>query len=228
MSRARPTGWWAAASVVGVVSVAVPLATFLVAAWLMGWQLLAVESGSMEPTYPIGSLLVVAPADASWVRDGMPIVFDDPTIDGRLVAHRVVGRAPGEALQFWTQGDANAVRDPFPVPARLVRGHVLWAVPMIGRVVRLARSPSVFLLLVVAPAIAAGVGERWRRMGRDHRRSEERGRDQPRLSHGSTADGSSHLKSHQVVIHGMPALPRVLQENAGQEAGAKEGAVCGL
>jgi len=36
MSRARPTGWWAAASVVGVVSVAVPLATFLVAAWLMG------------------------------------------------------------------------------------------------------------------------------------------------------------------------------------------------
>jgi signal peptidase I len=46
------------------VAVALPLATFLVSLWLKGWQLVTVQSGSMAPTYPIGSLLVVEPIDA--------------------------------------------------------------------------------------------------------------------------------------------------------------------
>ena len=109
---------------VAAVAVLLPLATFLVAAWLQGWQLQAVQSASMEPTYRVGSLLVIEATDASNVQAGMPLVYEDPTTPGRLVVHRVLGRAPGDQIAFWTQGDANSSRDPVPVPARMVRGEV--------------------------------------------------------------------------------------------------------
>jgi len=131
--------------------VMLPLAAFLVSVWLLGWQLQSVQSGSMAPTYPVGSLLVIAPMNASEVEVGMPIVFEDPEIAGRLVTHRVIERAPGTALAFVTQGDANASRDPFPVPARNVRGQVLWHVTGLGSVMDYLQWPRSFLLLVVLP-----------------------------------------------------------------------------
>jgi signal peptidase I len=147
-------GWRSATLVaLGLTSVALllPLATFLVATWLQGWQLQTVLSGSMQPTYPVGSLLVVGQIDAAAVEPGMALVFEDPTQPGRIVTHRVVGVAPGETLQFWTQGDANTARDAAPVPARLVRGHVLWQVPQLGRVMEWLQWPRSFVVLVLVP-----------------------------------------------------------------------------
>jgi signal peptidase I len=45
-----------------------PFTTFAVASWLLGWQLQPVLSGSMEPTYPVGSLLVVGQVDPADVE----------------------------------------------------------------------------------------------------------------------------------------------------------------
>jgi signal peptidase len=106
----------------------------------------------MQPTYQIGSLLVVGQLDAAAVEPGMAIVFEDPAQAGRLVTHRVVAIAPGDTLQFWTRGDANATRDAVPVPARMVRGHVLWAVPHLGTVMEWLQWPRSFIVLVVVPA----------------------------------------------------------------------------
>jgi signal peptidase len=142
-----------------VVSLLLPLATFLVATWLLGWQLQAVLSGSMAPTYPVGSLLVVGPLDASDVRAGMPIVFEDPLEAGRVVTHRVVGPVPDDASAFRTRGDANAAMDPALVPARLVRGRVLWAVNGLGAILEWLRWPNGFLLLVGAPAVILALTE---------------------------------------------------------------------
>jgi signal peptidase len=134
-----------------VVSLLLPLATFLVATWLLGWQLQAVLSGSMSPTYPVGSLLVVGQIDASDVRAGMAIVFEDPLEPGRLVTHRVVGPVPDDASAFRTRGDANAALDPVAVPARLVRGRVLWSVSILGAALDWLKWPNGFVLLVVVP-----------------------------------------------------------------------------
>src|SRR6186997_3292349 len=97
------------------VAVLVPLAAFLVCAWLLGWQLQSVQSGSMQPTYPVGSLLVVAAIDPATVGPGTAIVFRDPADAARLVTHRVVAVAPGQPLAFMTKGDANATADLIPV-----------------------------------------------------------------------------------------------------------------
>ncbi len=94
----------------------------------------------------------------------MPIVFEDPREPGRIVAHRVVALAPGSNLGFITRGDANATADPVPVPARLVRGHVLWHVTVLGAVLDWLQWPRSFLVLVVLPvALLAAVEWRGRR-----------------------------------------------------------------
>lgn len=160
---------WSVAALAAAFAVLLPLAIFLVAAWLMGWQLQAVLSGSMSPTYHVGSLLVVGAIDATDVTTGMPIVFEDPQHRGHLVVHRVVGIAPGDSLQFITQGDANATRDPAAVPARMVRGRVLWQVSRLGSVMDWLQWPRSFLLLVVVPfVILLADGLRLRRRPPDH------------------------------------------------------------
>lgn len=152
-------GWLTAALAAVVVSLLLPLATFLVATWLLGFQLQAVLSGSMAPTYPVGSLLVVGPIDASDVRAGMPLVFEDPVEPGRIVTHRVVGDVPADASAFRTRGDANTSNDPVAIPARLVRGRVLWSVAGLGAVLEWLRWPNGFLLLVGAPAVLLALTE---------------------------------------------------------------------
>ena len=143
-----------------VIVILLPVTTLLVVAWLLGWQLQAVLSGSMAPTYPAGSLLVVGPVDASEVRPGMAIVFEDPDAPRRLVTHRVVGIAPGPALQFATQGDANATPDPSAVPARMIRGRVLWHINGLGNVLPWLEWPTGPALLVVLPGALLLLSER--------------------------------------------------------------------
>jgi signal peptidase len=151
-------GWrgWRAAALAAVLAILLPLTAFLVSVWLLGWQLQHVESGSMSPTYPVGSLLVTAQLDPADVEVGMPIVFEDPREAGRLVTHRVVAVTPGSQLAFTTRGDANATNDPSPVPARLVRGRVLWSVTYLGSVLDWLQWPRSFLLLVAIPASLLG------------------------------------------------------------------------
>jgi signal peptidase len=152
---------WQTAILAAVIVTLVPLTAFLVSVWLLGWQLQHVESGSMSPTYPVGSLLVTGQIDPTEIEVGMPIVFEDPRESGRLVTHRVVGAAPGAELAFLTRGDANATNDPAPVPARLVRGRVLWHVTVLGTVLDWLQWPRSFLLLVVLPGALLLLGE-WR------------------------------------------------------------------
>jgi signal peptidase len=141
------------------LSLLLPVATFLVASLLLGWRLEVVQTGSMEPIYPVDSLVVVRPINPSDIRVGTPIAFDPE--DGReLVTHRVVQVLESSSgLAFRTQGDANANPDPQPVPARQVRGRATWAVPQLGRLVQWLEWPRGFVLLVVLPATALVVTE---------------------------------------------------------------------
>src|SRR4051812_23531240 len=71
-------------------------------------QLLTVVSGSMQPTLPLGSLVVVLPRDADAVRVGDVITFSPPGDDTRRVTHRIVDlQGSGDQLRVHTRGDAN-------------------------------------------------------------------------------------------------------------------------
>jgi signal peptidase len=161
VAHRRLGNWISPAAGSVVIAVLLPLATFLVTVWLHGWQLQSVASGSMEPTFPIGSVVVVGQVDPSEVEPGMALVFEDPVVPGRLVTHRVLGRAGSGILAFRTQGDANATPDPLPVPARLVRGRVMWHVTHLGRLLLWLRWPRSVIVLVLFPTMLLIAGE-WR------------------------------------------------------------------
>src|SRR5919199_501373 len=76
-------------------------------------QLLTVVSGSMQPTLPLGSLVIVVPRDPDAVRVGDVITFSPPG-ENRTVTHRVVDvQGSGTKLRVHTRGDANPVADPW-------------------------------------------------------------------------------------------------------------------
>ena len=97
-------------------------------------QLLTVVSGSMRPTLPLGSLVVVVPRDAAAVRVGDVITFSPPG-ENRTVTHRVVDvQGSGTELRVHTRGDANPVADPWTLTFPTRRTWVVVAdAPWVGR-----------------------------------------------------------------------------------------------
>jgi signal peptidase len=171
-ARSIAGGWLTATLAAVGVAVLLPLATFLTASWLLGWQLQSVQSGSMDPTYPVGSLLVVAAIDPATVQPGSPIVFRDPSDGSRLVTHRVIAIARGESLAFITKGDANATADLIPVTADRVFGRPLWSVSHLGTLLEWLAWPRSLLLVLVPGALLVLDAFRARRVpetaGRDN------------------------------------------------------------
>jgi signal peptidase len=106
----------------------------------------------MAPAYPAGSLAIIEPVDPAQVRPGMTVVFEDPLVRGRLVAHRIVKRLPGSSTPAWaTKGDANAENDPAPVHAAAIQGRVRWTIPGLGRAVSALDGEWAAALLVGLP-----------------------------------------------------------------------------
>ena len=141
------------------VAVLLPVAILLGTAFLFGWRFQPIETGSMAPLYPQGSLAVVQPVEVTDVELGMVVVFVDPQDPGRLIAHRVVKQLAASPPSFQTKGDANAAVDPFPVAAAAVRGKVTWAVAGLGGLVTTVRGLPAILLLVVLPLVILLVTE---------------------------------------------------------------------
>jgi len=135
------------------LAVVVPLTMLVATAFLFGWKFQPIETGSMAPHYPAGSLAVVEPIDGSDVQPGITLVFEDPRDRSRLVAHRVVKALSGASPTWQTKGDANADPDPFPVPASAVQGRVRWSIPSLGWIVSAVRGPQAVALLVGLPLL---------------------------------------------------------------------------
>ena len=75
---------------------------------LVGLTPYAVLSGSMEPEYPVGSLVYVKAVDPLDVEVGYAITFSLPS--GTLVTHQVY-QIDAESRAFRTQGIANIASD---------------------------------------------------------------------------------------------------------------------
>jgi signal peptidase len=136
------------------LAILLPLTILLGTAWLFGWKFQPVQTGSMAPAMPAGSLAIVQPVDPTRIGPGQLIVFSDPQDRARLVAHRIVRVLPGEPVRYETRGDANTASDPFPVPVTDIRGIVGWSVPGLGGFIgTVSGAPAVALLVVLPLAI---------------------------------------------------------------------------
>ncbi len=103
-------------------------ALFTVPQWI-GYLPYTVLSGSMEPSYPVGSIVFVSRAAPEEVQVNDVIMFT--LADGTLVTHRVVDILPEEQA-FVTKGDANNAADFTPVPFENMVGKAKFCIPLLG------------------------------------------------------------------------------------------------
>lgn len=97
---------------------------------LIGINTYAVLSGSMEPSYPTGSIVYVRPIAGDEVKIDDPITFCS---DGKtVVTHRAV-KIDAEAKTIVTRGDANETDDA-AIGFDDVIGKVVFSVPLLGYV----------------------------------------------------------------------------------------------
>jgi signal peptidase len=110
-------------------------------------------TGSMEPGYAVGDVVLderIAPLDA---RPGDVVTFEDPSRGGDLVTHRVERiRTDGSKVSFVTRGDANTASERWTVAASGSIGRVRMHVPKVGYVLQWARGREGKLALIAIPA----------------------------------------------------------------------------
>ena len=107
-----------------------------------GYGMANVLSGSMEPTFSKGTLLLVK--EIKDVQTGDIVVYQSGQ---ELIVHRVIKLSQNKVI---TQGDANNVADPV-VDKTQIKGVVITWVPYLGSIVSTLKTP-VGIILVLAAA----------------------------------------------------------------------------
>src|SRR5215471_7037876 len=133
MTAALRFAWRTLATIVVLVSVAVLFLADEIPR-LAGPTPYTVRSGSMEPTLPKGSLIVVRHVDPHDIRIGTVVTFQVRSGDPEVATHRVVGAGTTVrgAHVYRTKGDANNAVDPAPVTDAQIRGRTWYVVPYLG------------------------------------------------------------------------------------------------
>ena len=153
MTRTFKKIWKCITSV--LVALIVIVALLLVGARLIGLQVFTVLSGSMEPTYHVGSLIYVKDVDPFELESGDVITF---MLDENTVAtHRIVEVVPDEeddsVVRFRTKGDANENADGSLVHYKNVIGSPVFTIPQLGYVVSYIQNPPGTYVAISAGAI---------------------------------------------------------------------------
>lgn len=121
---------------------------------VLGYKPVVVLSGSMEPTYHVGSILYYKQASFEEIEAGDVITYHAGE-DGAMVTHRVVEKREPEE-EFVTRGDANNTPDPNPVPYERVSGRAAsLSLPYAGSFIEWTRKPTV--LGCMALILVAGI-----------------------------------------------------------------------
>ena len=96
-----------------------------------------ISSGSMEPTYMTGDLVIISDVNAEDLKIGDVIVFRNPMDPNELILHRIVAiKKDNGNIYFLTKGDnpqTNPRIDPWGwVPENYIYGKLVFRVPIIG------------------------------------------------------------------------------------------------
>lgn len=134
-----------------VVAIVVVLAVLLAGVRLVGLTPYTVLSGSMEPTYHVGSVIYVKDIDPTTLKEGDSVTFH--LNSGIVATHRIIEiSGEGQALSFLTKGDANDIDDGKPIPASAIIGKPLFSVPWLGYVSAFIQTPKGLIIVLCAAA----------------------------------------------------------------------------
>ena len=101
-----------------------------------GFMLFRVVTGSMEPTIPVGALMVTRAVDIESIQLGDIVCFKTEVSEiwGRIVTHRVVGIYETNlgSILLETKGDANGRSDGITTGPENFHGKTIFHIPYVG------------------------------------------------------------------------------------------------
>lgn len=130
-----------------IITMVVILAILMVGVKIFGVQIYTVLSGSMEPTYKVGSLVYVVDTDINELTKGDVITFR--VTENVIATHRIVEIDEGiSERKFRTKGDANDFVDENFVEKDRIIGKPVFTIPYLGYVASFMQTISGKLIMV--------------------------------------------------------------------------------
>lgn len=117
----------------------------------MGYKPFIVLTGSMEPVFYSGDLVMVKEVEAESLQVGDVIAFREGTA---VITHRIV-QVEGEKdkLRFVTKGDNNNVNDRRPVTVEQLEGIYLYRISKLGNFAMFMQTPVGMALFIALPLL---------------------------------------------------------------------------
>ena len=135
-----------------IVVFVVSIAFLLVGIKLFGVQIYTVLSGSMEPTYKVGSVIYVVDVEIDELKEQDAITFE--LGNETIATHRIIKIEEQDDVKiFHTKGDANKLPDKNPVSEDEIIGKPIFTIPLLGYVAYFMQSSYGMII-----TIGVGIG----------------------------------------------------------------------
>lgn len=116
---------------------------------IWGYQFYNILTGSMEPTIPTGSVVVVKQVDPEEIQVNDVITFGS-VAGNNLTTHRVIEiYNTSDEVLFQTKGDANDVKDPIRVGEKYLIGKVIFHIQYLGDVIEFVKNHFMYITFLV-------------------------------------------------------------------------------
>lgn len=150
------------AAATALVALVVLLVLLLFGGRLFGVEVFVVQSGSMEPSYHVGSVVYVKDTDPGMLKAGDVITYR--LTENMRGTHRIIEIVEEDGSRaFRTKGDANDGADAGLVYPEDIVGKVIMTIPYLGYLINYIQQPpgsyvavtvgAVILLLSILPDI---------------------------------------------------------------------------
>lgn len=120
------------------------------------YRMFTVVSGSMEPEYEIGDVLIAKEKDPSTIKVGDAISYLGTIgqFEDKVITHRVINIEKDEdgKLLFHTKGDANLIEDPVVHQDKLY-GVVIYKTVILSNIYRVVGTSIGMFIFVVLPIL---------------------------------------------------------------------------
>ncbi len=118
----------------------------------MGYKPFIVLTGSMEPVFYSGDLVMVKEVEADSLQVGDVIAFREGTA---VITHRIVQvEGADQELRFITKGDNNNVNDRRPVTVEQLEGVYLYRISKLGNFAMFMQTPVGMALFIALPLLS--------------------------------------------------------------------------
>jgi signal peptidase len=119
----------------------------------LGMLIGEIGSGSMIPTFDVGTMVVAVKVDPAQLQLNDIVVYQLSPEAQNYVSHRVVAISHNSPLTFTTQGDNNPLPDSSPVPAANIVGKIVFYAPGLGYFVQFLKTTLGLALCLILPAL---------------------------------------------------------------------------